>query len=224
MEAVTSEEQFFTNLLSDYQTEVRLLKEGGKLIRKWDNVFRHCRIQLAAAQVLTEVLGMETQERQTICQVAICHDWDKRLSLKPENFTPQEKKHAKKLIGEVQLNPQLMFATSTEFVEFALIQQKATFSQEIQFYLDNICKGDEITSFDERIDEVEARRQDLNEDEEITECLDGRRYWHAVRELCRGVEERIFYILKERGHNFNTARDITIFIRREVEKRIARFV
>jgi hypothetical protein len=115
-----------------------------------------------------------------------------------------------------------MEATGTRFLEKALVKKESTFLERLQFYLDDITKGSEIVPFNERIDEVESRRQDLNNDADLTACLGGR-YWDKERELGHLVEEEIFNLLKK-DVVINSPADIPNLILEEINKQIEKNV
>lgn len=218
--------------LAEHWNELRLLFRGGKLwnVRsegfygerlegknKWRNSVEHQVTQLTAARALRDLLGLSDEEGTKLEKTAIVHDWGKRMGIDPCAFTDTERERAKILLSKVNPDPDLMNATGPQFLQ-RVLAGKASFLEFVQFYLDDITKGSEIVSFDERIDEVSARRQDLDEDQKMTEALGGRKYWTVEREIGHTVERMIFDRLVERGIKVSSPKEIPSLIRNKMEE------
>jgi len=210
--------EFFHNLALKHLPEMRLLIKGGGLSKKegWRNVVEHCLVQIAVSETLSRLLGLSEEDSQKLIRVAACHDWAKRLERKPDGFTEEEKGEAMTLLAKLAPNQGLMKATGPEFLEKALIRGESTFLERLQFYIDDITKGSEIVPFDERVNEVEARRQDLNDDLVLTAKLGGR-YWDRERELGHQTEQEIFDRLQETGVKIDSPKDIPVFVVQTIE-------
>lgn len=215
--------KIFRELSSKYPTELKLLIEGGKLRKEdgWGNVVEHSLIQTAAAEVLTDLLGLSIQAKRKIIKVALCHDWNKRMEVNPGDFTKEDKLQAKRLLQEVNPDTILMRAASSEFVEKALIKKRSHFLERVQFYLDEICMGSQIANIKERINEVEKRRKALNNDERLTRKLGGK-YFNKVRESSSMIEQEIFIEFKKRDIQVATPEQIPTIIRNEIVKNLIR--
>lgn len=185
--------EYFKNLAWSVYPEMRLLFRGGKLSKKdkWRNVVEHCLVQVTVVDELTNLLKLPAEDKSVLRKVASCHDWKKRLNIKPNDFNEEEKALSEKLLKKVNPDSELMKATGPDFIEKALVKKESTFLERLQFYVDDIVKGTEVVGFQERIDEVEERRPDLNKDEVLTSRLGGR-YWDKERELGVIVEREIF--------------------------------
>lgn len=212
---------FFNRLALKYLPEMRLVFRGGKLWKKeqWRNVAEHCLVQVAAIEVLAEILQLPEQEKNRLAKVAACHDWKKRLERAPQDFTDAERQQAEKFLAAADIDDGLFQALTPEFNERALKNQ-ANFAEKLQWYVDDIAKGSSIVPFDERIDEVEARRQDLNEDVETTARLGGKRYWDAEREIGHQFEKELFEALRSKGVEIDSPEDIPRLINHKLEERI----
>ena len=130
---------------------------------------------------------------------------------------------AESFTEQIDIDADLMHATDPEFLRHALVEKKASLLQKIQFYLDDICgtrngKADIIPPR-ERIAEVAARRQDLNDDPALTARLGGK-YWDREQELVAAVEEELWKRLKDRGHSIQSPEELPAFIRAEIQKRM----
>jgi hypothetical protein len=213
--------------LSEHWNELRLLFRGGKLWNfrsegwrgerlegenKWRNLVEHQVTQLLAARVLEKLLGLSPGDSDKLAKVAIMHDWDKRMEIRPGAFSVEEKEKAKILLSEVNPDPNLIAATHPEFLE-KVLAKKVSFLELLQFYLDDITMGSEIVSLEERINEVAARRRDLNENEELTKKLGGRKYFEVERETGHMVENVIYNILIEQGVEISSPEEIPNLIK-----------
>lgn len=164
---------------------------GGKLIDEWSNVADHCLLQFAAAEVLCEWLELPEVDTESLCSVAACHDWDKRLTRNPDDFSHEEKARAQWLFAEA-VNPDIMLLRATG-PSFLLNAQHGIFSftEAVQFYLDDICSGSKIVRLKERIDEVSSRRLELNEDPHLSQQLIAP-YWEVEKKVASQIEGMIF--------------------------------
>ena len=212
---------FFTRLSLAYIREMRLLIRGGKLTKRdgWRNVVEHCIVQAAESAVLAELLNLSVKDTERLMTAAACHDWSKRLDRKPSDFSKTERDRAEGFLEQVSPDPLLLAATGPEFLERALVDGESSFLERLQFYIDDITKGSEIVSFDERIDEVEARRQDLNEDVGLTAKL-GAPYWTRERELGHSVAREIFERLEFCGAVISSPKDIPVLVNQVIQRLI----
>lgn len=189
----TGKTKYFQDLAITHLPEMRLLFRGGKLVKKdnWRNVAEHCLVQIAVADKLADLLSLSVNNTTSLIKVAAVHDWEKRLKIKPNDFTNEEKVQAQEFLNKVNPDQNLMNATGSDFLEKALVKNNSTFLERLQFYIDDIVMGSEVVEFEKRVSEVEMRRKDLNEDEQLTTVLGGR-YWDKERELDTKVEQEIF--------------------------------
>ena len=218
----TKERSLFDRYARKYLPEMRLLFRGAKLSKKegdWNNVIDHQLACLAATDVLSTALDLPEGSRQVLNKAALVHDWDQRLEKKPGHFTDEEKAAAKEQFEDLQADETLLEATGDGFSR-TVINGNASFLQEILFYTDNICKGSEIVPLKQRLDEVEARRSDLNEDQELTRKLGGR-YWDIERKGATEAERKIFEGLKAKGVDIKSQEEIPSFINQKVEEMLS---
>lgn len=215
------QKRFFSDLALRHWKEMRLLLRGGKLWKKagWRGVVEHSLIQLAVADALAEILHLRNYEREMLRRAAVVHDWKKRMEKAPEDFTHRDHAIAARLFQEVQPDSALLLATTPAFLERALINGEATWLELLQFYIDDLCMGGKIVPWQERIDELEKRKPELNQDQELTRKLGGR-YWDKERELAQAVEQLIACDLQARGQGLVTPGDIPEFVRNNIRAKI----
>lgn len=229
---------YFRSLAFQFLDEMRLLFRGGQLKKKegWRNVVEHCVVQLGAAEILADCLELSATEKQKLCAVAAVHDWKKRIDVTRRNIqsvTDPEKQATVELMEQnaqpfaecVNADVDLMRATGPEFLHRALVENKASLLEKLQFYLDDICGQRDghadIFPLRERIAEVAARRQDLNDDASLTAQLGGR-YWYRELELGTAVEREIWEILRQRGYAITSPEMIPQFLRAKLMQRMDR--
>lgn len=177
-----------------YPAQYKLVVEGGKLVDGWSNVAEHCFVQAAVTESLCELLKVDAGTTDRLVRVAACHDWDKRLEKKPNDFSEEEKQLAARLFAEAEVEIALLRATGPMFLLRVKNNENEVDPLElIQFYIDDITLY-QVVLFDERIDDVEARnpRPDCSEmtADELEQGL-GCRYWEAEREFGHKVEKAI---------------------------------
>lgn len=206
----------FKLLARRYEAQMRLTIEGGKLVDRdgWGEVARHCLIQAAAIHAFTPHLGLERYDTERMAAVAICHDWAKRLEKQPNDFSEAEKERAKELLRAAKPNRELMDALEPRFL-VRVVNSEATMVELIQFYIDDIARGEQIVSLDERLADLEARRPDVAP--EVAREL-GRPYWEAEREIAYRVEKMLAAILHARHETSSGSIDVPSWIREEIEK------
>lgn len=226
---------YFRSLAFRFLDEMRLLLRGGQLKKRegWRNVVEHCVVQLGATEVLADCLGLSADEKHKLCDVAAVDDWKKRIdvtrrkmqaAMDPEGQAAVEsmERNAQRFVERLDIDDKLLRATGPEFLHRALVENHAGFLEKLQFYLDDICGQRDghadILPLRERIAEVSARRQDLNDDVSLTAQLGGR-YWDRELELGTAVEQEIWEKLKERGYDIASPEMIPQFLRSELEKR-----
>lgn len=206
--------------LTEHLDEFRLLFRAGRLWKNegWRDVVKHQAVQFRAIGELADMLGLSLEEKEKISKVALVHDWDKRMEINPKDFTHEEKEEIQSLIKKVDPDSVLMDATKKGFMPRAILQEPS-FLEYLQFYVDIITMGGEIVSVDTRIDELEKRRPELNEDLVLKKDLKGRPFWDVAREVGYKAQEMIFQRLKKNGVEIDKPSQIPSLIKARLPKR-----
>lgn len=196
----------------EHLPEMRLLFREGKLSPKsgdWNNVINHDLVQAAAGEIVTAALNLPDEQAGLLFRTILIHDWEKRHDIKPEHFSEEEWKRAKELAAQIDYDPSVLAAADPGFHD-RIIAGETTLLQRLQFYLDDISKGEQIVSLEERIAELSARRPDLDEE-----------FWK--KELLAGkiVERELFSKLRGKGVNIDQPEDIPSWINFELQKKYA---
>lgn len=185
-----------------------MLLDLGKLRRDseenggdWSNVRRHCLVQAAGWEVLGILLGLEPETITKLANVAICHDWRKRIDKKSQAnyFTENEKLNAevyfRQLVCDETID-ELLFKCLTPRFNLRALHGEATFLELLQWYMDDIARGDELVSFEERVAEVSARNPDP-EPEMMPELakLGFINYWDSERAIGWRIGDMIVAVM-----------------------------
>ena len=87
-----SKVNYWDDFAQKHFPEMRLLFRGGKLWEKeeWRNVAEHCLVEAVASEVLSDALQLPAKEKEELVKSAICHDWNKRMDVKPDDFTDKD--------------------------------------------------------------------------------------------------------------------------------------
>jgi len=194
--------------------EMRLLFRGGKLWEKegWRKVVEHSLPAAAATEILSDML--ELPEKEELIRTAICHDWDKHLEKKPDDFSEEDRKKALSFLEKIELNSFILSATKTDFPERVLDIYKrgedVPVQQLLMFYIDAITAGGDtsgkIVPFEERLNEVRPRYPHLPEN-----------YWKNVRTALNLAQDKIYGLLKEKGIKIEKAEDVPALITNSIE-------
>ncbi|TSC72566.1 MAG: hypothetical protein G01um101470_306, partial [Parcubacteria group bacterium Gr01-1014_70] len=154
------------------------LYQAGKLVDDWSNVKRHCLVQGIGAYWLGQLAGVSFGDSLLMKDIGLIHDARKRIDIRydrplrrgeePLDFTPDEVKRFDSLFRETCKDKSLVYATTPRFLVTAE-RGGANLLQFLLFFMDDMTKGEEIVTFDERVDEVSARNP--NPDPEVEKEL-----------------------------------------------------
>lgn len=221
--------KYFQKLAMKYLPGMRLMLRGGRLSKAegWRNVMEHCIAQVAAAESLCDLLKLDEKTKKRITVTAACHDWQKRLDteLAKDTINPEDRQEimarSQRFIEEANPDETLLFATSENHFKKSIQEpEKVSLAEKIQDYLDNIHRGSEIVSFDERIEEVSTRNPNVGKTLEENNELGGLSFWEAVRQIGKAEEREIFELLRKQGVAVNTPEEIPQIIKAEIVRRI----
>lgn len=188
--------------------EMKLLFREGKLSPKlgeWNNVINHSLVQAAAGEIVTTILEIPQQEASTLFKTILVHDWGKRHDKKPDHFTEDEWKKAEEFASKINYDPSVLETTDPGFHD-RIIAGEATFLQKLQYYIDDITKGEDIATFENRIAEVSARRPEFSEG-----------FWVKELEAGKMVEQEIFQLLRDKGVKLERPEDIPDWLKKQLE-------
>lgn len=202
--------EIFQKLAPEYIKDVRAITRAGLLTSgdQWDNVVEHSLVQAEAHKVLANLLSLPKKEGEQLVKSALYADWNQRLNKRPQDFNPQALEVTQRIIQEADLNQDLVRSTEPGFHN-EILNGSASLLQKLVFYIDDIARGSDIVSLEERIQEVEQRRPDL-----------GKEFWDRERRSGKLVERELFTLLREKGVNIEEPEDIPTLLGREVEKKM----
>lgn len=198
-----------SKLLPNYSKEMQLLVIGGRLTKEegWWNVVEHCLEQLVVADALTDLLKLQRLTKQNIMQAALCHDWDKRIEVRPEDFKKDDIKRARNVFQTIAPSRTLIFATKPGFMVQALIKQKSTFAQRLMYYVDSSTKNADIVGYRVRLNEARLNNPDPDKNPILTKKIGGK-YWDKELELAQSIEKEIIAKLSIKGVKLKSGKNL----------------
>lgn len=188
-----------------YEAEFTLLKEKGRLVGDWGNVYDHCKKEAEAAWGMAVLLTItpDDDDLDILVEAAILHDWYKRNEREAANAaggSPDKYNEAAVLSrqGLLDLGYSERIVDIAHSVGHTAIQEVAASDDLLKramFFLDNIVHGDQLVELDERMDALEAapRYKELNESGRsvLTGAFAGKTYFEAQRQLGRQIQAEL---------------------------------
>lgn len=224
-----------------YLKEMRLLFRGGRLTKKdkWRNVAEHCVVQLAVAEVLSDLLQLTPEEKMRFCTAAAVHDWEKRLEKKKIDDPAAATLHAQQFLDVLAVDQRLIDATGLASMSAILKGEEPPFLEKLQWYLDDICGNrtidgktvSDILPLEERIAEVSARNphpeNEINEHghskyQELQGLLRERNtdYWTVELAFTKKVERELWERLGGKARGIAQPEDVPTFLQTELWNRV----
>lgn len=217
--------QFFVRLTRKYEPYYKLHqlsgqtqrfkdkdKDGNPLARKvrWGDPTQHCLVELAASEILSDMLNLPDQDKQDFAVTALVHDAQKRPEIekgrgvKDPTRIEEIYRESKQFLLDNGVSPRIVELTGrvahTSLPDFATLEADGSLKLKegmpivdmAMHYLDDITRGTDIVPFDERmdyLDSVAATRYPYNE--EGRAIWGGRTFFEAQREVGHLIEEKL---------------------------------
>lgn len=208
--------KYWREFAEKHLSEMRAIFRGGKLWRKEGyTVAEHSLPQGAAAEALSDMLQLPDEQKEELIKNALCHDWDKRLEVKPEDFAEKDRKKALDFEKKLGLNPDLLLATKVGFERKIIAASESgkavPISQLLMFYTDAITSGSrentgEFLSLEDRQAEAKPRHPELTSE-----------YWVNEIKAKHIAQNKIYELLRENGVQIERAEDIPALLTRTIE-------
>lgn len=196
----------------NYPFQYHLVVDGGKLVDEWSNVAEHCFLQTVVIEILCGRLYLDALTAYRLAKVAACHDWNKRLEKKPEDFSEKNVASANEMLDMAKVDEKLMRATGPQFLlRVKNYRGQVSLTELIQFFIDDIV-DDKVMLFDDRIKEAEKRNPQPGGPE--LEAQLGRKYWDAEREIGHDVEATVVFY-----GAFRAPQELVDYLNAELERR-----
>ncbi|MDP3764320.1 MAG: HD domain-containing protein [bacterium] len=184
-----------------FNRELNFLKNKGRLVDDWINVFNHCFTEGLVASVLGELLGFKEKDQDMLIIAAILHDWFKRNEREAvnkygaEEYNKKAKESSQFLKEAGYYDDVILLTESVGHSSLSNILGK-DFIYQVMHYIDDITFGNAVVSLDERIDELESaeRYRELNESGK--KLFNGKTYFQVQREVGHIIENEIAKRLK----------------------------
>lgn len=220
---------YFSDLAIKHMSEMKLLLAGGRLNKhdKWENVYRHCLVQIAVMDITCDLLGIEGDDKDTLLTVAAVHDWKKRIDITQvdTNMDPEWMQRILKYYHAVSPDISLMSATGPNFIEVGL-NGMSTKLQEVAFYVDDIVNEDMVVPVLDRLylNKMKKGVKALDADHALTSRLGGLKYSDAEIKLATSIEQKFAAIIEKRsGLKLGNGESLPTVILEEMNKRINSF-
>lgn len=169
---------------------VLMLHSRGGLTGAWSNISDHCITEVMLAELLEEMLGLPPEQADVLCRSALAHDWNKRMEVTGSGETAEQ--HFAKDHADVDWElVEVTHPQSIDRIEQRLVSPHLS-SEELLFYIDNICMGSEIVTPQGRRDDLVQRGRLLPDaaDRELDATLRIEQKIHAAREK-QGLSVRV---------------------------------
>lgn len=199
---------------AQFGKETIINKHGETLERnkRWGDVTEHCLVEAAVADIAADLYGLSDSEKQTLVIAALLHDWRKRGEIEEGRGASDPQKieaiyqKSKEGLGQGGLkNPEqvsrlIESISHISLPDFAELQKDNTIklkeglgeSEMIMHYLDDITRGTDIVTLDERLDyldKVAPERYPYNE--QGKSVWGGRTFFEAQREIGHLIEAKL---------------------------------
>ncbi|MDP2586382.1 MAG: hypothetical protein Q8P32_01240 [Candidatus Komeilibacteria bacterium] len=189
-------------------------KRGETLERnkRWGDVTEHCLVEAAMADIAADLYGLPDNEKQTLIIAALLHDWRKRGEIEegrgesdPQKIEAIYQKSKEGLWQGGLKNPEevsrlIESISHISLPGFAELQEDNSIklkdgldqSAMIIHYIDEITRGTDIVTLDERLDyldKVVPERYPYNE--QGKSVWGGRTFFEAQREIGHLIEDKL---------------------------------
>lgn len=200
-----------------YGKELMLLKNEGRLVDDWTNVYHHCLTEGFAASVLSKALDLSDQDSASLIKAALLHDWYKRNEreavqrLGSDQYDVKAKESAERLRKLGYPEETVSLTRAVGHTSLVHMRMQPSFLEQLIHYLDDITFGERIVGIDERINGLETaeRYKELNESGKA--LFDGKTYFQIQREVGHQIEQLIALRLNTKPE------EVIPFIKRQIE-------
>jgi HD superfamily phosphodiesterase len=184
----------------EFQPEFDLLKNEGRLIGDWFNIYNHCKLEGEVAIILSRLVDLNEVDSKILIKAAILHDWYKRYEIEQAKglgiteYKNSENDSYNKLLALGVEKRIVEVAHSVGSLSLEEIMNSQDLIKKLMHFIDDICLGDRIAEIDERIDYNERKYPQLNE--EGRKMFEGRTYFEMQRVVGKQIQSEIEDILK----------------------------
>lgn len=205
--------------------------------KRWGNPTEHCLIEAAIAEIIAEILGLSETDKKTLIIAALLHDWRKRGEIEetkgetdPKKIEESYEKSKRMLLesGIENVETLVRLAESvahTSLNTFAALQPDNSIApledlpdlEMIMHYIDDITRGTNIVSLDERMDYLDQAAEERYPFNEKGKAIwGGRTFFQAQREIGRLIEQK----LAEKA-GFEEQKDLPNILKQRLLERIS---
>lgn len=180
-----------------YAKELLFLKREGQLVGDWSNVFQHCLTEARIAVVLSDLLKLSPQEKETLVKAALLHDWFKRhereavIKYGQSKYDQQAEKSSQQLMQKGYSEDIVTLTVCVGHTSLKEIEQTNDFLRKVMHFIDDITVGDQIVSIDERVDSLESLDRYKELDQQGKAIFNGMTFFQKQRQLGHKIEKEI---------------------------------
>lgn len=144
-----------------YSKEFQILKNHGRLVDDWSNVYDHCKKEAEIALILSRLLNLTPDNTDKLVKSAILHDWNKRNERESANATgfmaykESEQKSEEGLLALGVNHVVVDIAHSVGSTDLNTIEQCDDVLKMAMHYIDDITSNTEVVEINERCDRLE---------------------------------------------------------------------
>ncbi|TSC84961.1 MAG: Uncharacterized protein G01um101413_345 [Parcubacteria group bacterium Gr01-1014_13] len=160
----------------------------------WSNVIRHCLAEAGAADALSDLLGLSEEDKKTLIQAAILHDFDKRLEIetirgqsgKVSEASEKFKSVSKETLRKNGIKPEIIDIIGSIADIDILEKENVSLLQKMMFYIDNITEGTNLVDVKIKRDGVLKRYPKLADESDFLD-----KWVSSTEEIQKELAEKI---------------------------------
>ncbi len=171
-----------------FESDFKLLKEKGRLVENWSNVYNHCKLEAVIAEVLSDMLELSPDDKVLLTRAAILHDWSKRIDIETQNFDTDYSYNKLIEYGVDERICEIAHSvghTSLKWIENCDVLRKA------MHFIDDIVLNTDIVSINERVDRTEKTGRYTELSEKSRKDHDGRTFFDVQKEVGNRIQTEL---------------------------------
>lgn len=176
------------NIEEKYKREFDILKENGQLTGDWSNVYEHCKLEAEIAELLSDMIGLSSEDRDTLVKAAILHDWFKRTERETENYDTAYSEVGLQKLGIAQ---QIIDVAHSVGHSSLVWIESADLLRKVMHFIDDITSNTQITEIDERVDIMQAKGHLKGLEEDMRPILNDRSFFDVQKEVGKNIQNEI---------------------------------
>ena len=171
-----------------YSEDFKLLKEKGKLVDDWANVYEHCKMEGNIAMIIARILDLSEEDTSSLIRAAILHDWYKRNERESQNY---DSNYSRVELTKLGIDENIInIAHSVGHTSLNTIMD-SDFLCKIMHFIDDITYGSEILEIDNRVHLTESSGRYTKLIEDCRKDFNGRSFFDVQKEIGNEIQAEI---------------------------------